>query len=140
MNNPKVEFSIGEPVELKLLTDNVITGISQYGQWNMYPVLNDNVIQSFFAPQDVVDFIQKNRLGKNSVITVTKDMRKKGKKLASVYDIEIISNNSAAAIAKNTSGKPDKKKTGLKIKPEFVQLKDAIIAAVNELFQQRQAA
>ena len=140
MNNPKVEFSIGEPVELKLLTDNVITGISQYGKWNMFPVLNNNEIQSFFAPQDVVDFIQKNRLGKNSVIVVTKDMRKKGKKLATVYDIEIISKNSAAAIAKNGSNKLDKRKTGIKIKPEFVQLREAIIGAVNELFQQRQAA
>lgn len=44
MNNPKVEFNIGEPVELKLLTDNVITGVSQYGHWNMFPVLNDNEI------------------------------------------------------------------------------------------------
>lgn len=140
MNNPKVEFNIGEPVELKLLTDNVITGISQYGKWNMYPVLNDNEIQSFFAPQDVVDFIQKNRLGKNSVLSVTKDMKKKGKKLATVYDIEIISKNSAAAIAKNGSGKPEKKRTGIKLKPEFVQLREAIISAVNELFQQRQAA
>lgn len=139
MNNPKVEFNISEPVELKLLTDNVITGISQYGQWNMYPVLNDNVIQRFFAPQDVVDFIQKNRLGKNSVIAVTKDMKKKGKKLATVYDIEIISKN-AAAIAKNGSGKPEKKRTGIKLKPEFVQLREAIISAVNELFQQRQPA
>lgn len=140
MNNPKVEFSIGEPVELKLLTDNVITGISQYGHWNMYPVLNDNEIQSFFAPQDVVDFIQKNRLGKNSVIAVTKDMRKKGKKLATVYDIEVISKNSATVRAKNGSGKPDNKRSGLKLKPEFVQLREAIIEAVNDLFQQRQAA
>lgn len=106
----------------------------------MYPVLNDNEIQSFFAPQDVVDFIQKNRIGKNSVITVTKDMRKKGKKLATVYDIEVISKNSATAKTKNNLGKPDKKKTGTKIKPEFVQLREAIIRAVNELFQQRQFA
>jgi hypothetical protein len=140
MNNPKVEFNIGEPVELKLSTDNTITGISQYGKWNMYPVLNDNVIQSFFAPQNVVDFIQKNRLGKNSVIAVTKDMRKKGKKMATVYDIEVISKNSAATRTKNGSVKPDKKKTGIKIKPEFVQLREAIIGAVNELFQQRQIA
>lgn len=140
MNNPKVEFNIGEPVELKLLTDNVITGISQYGKWNMYPVLNGNEIQSFFAPQDVVDFIQKNSLGKNSVIAVTKDMRKKGKKLATVYDIEVISNNNAIATGKNGAGKPDKKKSGLNLKPEFVQLREAIIGAVNELFQQRQFA
>ncbi|MCC6864775.1 MAG: hypothetical protein IT280_01295 [Ignavibacteria bacterium] len=140
MNNPKLEFNIGEPVELKLLTDNVITGISQYGKWNMFPLLNEYEIQSFFAPQDVVDFIQKKRLGKNSVIAVTKDMRKKGKKLATVYDIEIISKNSAAAIAKNGSNKPDKRKTGIKIKPEFVQLREAIIGAVNELFQQMQVA
>lgn len=104
----------------------------------MYPVLNDSVIQSFFAPQDVVDFIQKNLLGKNAVITVTKDMRKKGKKFATVYDIEIISKNSAAATAKNGSGKPDKKKTGLKLKPEFVQLRETVIGAVNVLFKQKQ--
>lgn len=106
----------------------------------MYPVLNDNVIQSFFAPQDVVGFIQKNRLGKNAVITVTKVMRKKGKKLATMYDIEVISNNSAAVITKNGSNKPDKKKTGIKIKPEFVLLREAIITAVNELFKLRQLA
>ena len=63
---------------------------------------------------------EKNCLGKNSVITVTKDRRKKIKKLATVYDIEIISTNSVAAIATNGSNKPDQSKSGLKLEPEFV--------------------
>jgi hypothetical protein len=60
--------------------------------------------------------------------------------LASVYDIEVISKNSATARVKNGAGIPDKKKTGIKVKPEFVQLREAIIGAVNELFQHRRFA
>lgn len=140
MNNPKVEFNIGEPVELKLLTDEPITGTSQYGHWNLFPVLNENEIQSFFAPQEVVDFIKKKGLGKNSVINVTKEIKRSGRKIITNYSIDIISKGKATAGAKNGSVKQDKKKAGAKSKPEFVQLREAIIGAVNELFQQRQAA
>ncbi|MBE2219677.1 MAG: hypothetical protein IAE90_15805 [Ignavibacteria bacterium] len=64
-------------------------------------------------------------------------MRKKIKKLATVYDIEIISKNSAAAIAKNGSNKPDKSKSGLKLKPEFVHLREAVIGKLMNCFSRR---
>jgi hypothetical protein len=138
MNNSKVEFNIGEPVELKLLTDEPITGTSQYGHWNLYPVLNDNEVQSFFAPANVVDFISKKGLVKNSVISVTKEIKRNGRKIITDYSIEVLANGKATTRAKNGTVKQDKKKAGAKLKPEFVQLREAIIGAVNELFQQRQ--
>ncbi len=138
MNNPKVEFNIGQAVELTLLSDNVITGVSQYGHWNMYPVLHENKIHSFFAPQEVVDFINKKGLGKNSVINVTKEIKRNGRKFVTDFSIDVLSKSKA--IVKNDSVKPNKKRAGTKAKSEFTQLREAIINAVNDLFHQRQAA
>lgn len=140
MNNPKVEFNIGEPVELKLLTDEPITGTSQYGQWNLFPVLNENEIQSFFAPANVVDFISKKRIGKNSVISVTKEIKRNGRKIVTDYSIKVLANGKVDAKIKNGNVKQDNKKAVTKLKPEFVQLREAIITVVNELFQQKLAA
>jgi len=132
MNNPKVEFSIGQPVELKLLTDEPITGTSQYGHWNLYPVLNQNEIQSFFAPQSVVDLMKKKGLGKNAVISVTKHITKKDKKMITDYSIDVVSAKAVeTSVEKNGTTKRNKNKAGNDNNPEFIQLRDAIKSAVD---------
>lgn len=84
-NKPKLELDVNMPCKIKLLQDKPATGNSQYGTWHLYNVLSGGQEYSFFAPDQVVQFINENQLSKNSEIVITKQIVKNGNKKVTNY-------------------------------------------------------
>ena len=84
-NKPKLELEVNIPCKIKLLQDKPATGNSQYGTWHLYNVLSGGQEYSFFAPDQVVQFINENHLGKNSEIVIIKQIVKNGNKKVTNY-------------------------------------------------------
>lgn len=88
-NKPKLELEVNIPCKIKLLQDKPATGQSQYGTWHLYNVLSGGQEYSFFAPDQVVQFINENHLGKNSEIVITKQIVKNGNKKVTDFRITL---------------------------------------------------
>lgn len=94
-NKTKLELEVNVPTKVKLLQDQPATGTSQYGDWWLYNVLANGQEKSFFAPEQVVEFISDNQLKKNSEIEITKKLVKNGKKNVTDFEISIVQNGIA---------------------------------------------
>ena len=105
-NKPKLELDVNIPCKIKLLQDKPATGNSQYGTWHLYNVLSGEQEYSFFAPDQVVQFINENHLCKNSEIVITKRIVKQGNKKITDYDASIPSNDNGISVhsQKETNG------------------------------------
>lgn len=98
----KLELPINQPLTLKLLQDEPATGTSSYGPWWLFNVEADGQEQSFFAPEQVVKFIQDNGLKKNSMISITKTLIKHEKKTTPEYKIELVASQEVQTAERNT--------------------------------------
>ena len=94
-NKPKLELEVNVKKKIKLLQDKAATGVSSYGKWWLYNVLSNDQEQSFFAPEQVVEFISENQLKKNSELEITKKLVKNGKKNVTDFEISIVQNGAA---------------------------------------------
>jgi len=101
-NRPKLELEINIPKNIKLLQNEPATGESQYGKWYLYNVESGGEEYSFFAPEQVQKYIEENKLGKNSLITVTKILTKDGKKNVASYDIFMPNKQTTESVRKES--------------------------------------
>jgi hypothetical protein len=94
-NKPKLELQVNIPKKIQLLQATPVVGENQYGKWWLYNVFSDDKEQSFFAPEQVVNFISENNLKRNSELEITKRLVKNGRKNVADFEISIVQNGTA---------------------------------------------
>lgn len=94
MDKLKLQLEVNTPTKIKLLYDQPVVGESNYGKYYLYAVKNGNDTDefSFFAPDAVHEVLKNQKKGTEAIITklVTQG---KGKKLNTIYDVQIVGNN-----------------------------------------------
>ena len=89
MERQKLELEINSPTKIKLLFDEPIVGESQYGKYYLYAVSNGSDKEySLFAADSVHEVLKDH--GKGTEAIITKIAAKRGKKLVTTYDVQIV--------------------------------------------------
>lgn len=84
----KLELPINEPVEIELLYDEPVTGISKYGNYYLYAVNANGNEFSFFPTEEVHEQIKDLKKGSRAI--VTKLAAQRGNKLVTTYEVKLI--------------------------------------------------
>ena len=130
-NKPKLELEINLPCKIKLLQDKPATGQSQYGTWYLYNVLYNEQEYSFFAPDQVVQFINDNHLGKNSEIEIIKRIVKDGNKKVTDFVVRLPQNghfqlNESIELNRNNGNESPEFSKMLQSMDEALQIKNRL--------------
>jgi hypothetical protein len=91
MNKPKLDLQVNTSATITLMQDKPVTGKNAYGDWYLFGVESEGQEYSFFANDEVSNFVSENKLGKGDAIKITKIISKNGKKNQTGYQMEIIS-------------------------------------------------
>jgi hypothetical protein len=84
----KLQLELNEPREFSLLYDNPRTGTSNYGEWQLFALVdNDGIEYSFFSPSDSVtqQLSQFNAGDKVRIVKTAKQIG--GKKVVTDYSV-----------------------------------------------------
>ena len=92
----KLELEINKPMRIELLYNEPVIGQSQYGNYYLYAVKNENIEFSFFAPEPVHEELRNLKAGDSAVIT--KLAAQRGNKLITKYVVEHTKRNEASII------------------------------------------
>ena len=83
----KLELELNEPREFLLLYDNPRTGTSNYGEWQLFALVdNDGIEYSFFSPSEAVTQ-QLTQFNAGDKVRIVKTAKQIGKKVVTDYSI-----------------------------------------------------
>lgn len=84
----KLELELNEPRELMLLYDNPKTGTSNYGDWQLFALVDPNtgIEYSFFSPSDTVTQ-QLSHFNAGDKVRLIKTAKQVGKKVVTDYSV-----------------------------------------------------
>lgn len=83
----KLELELNEPRELMLLYDNPRTGTSNYGEWQLFALVdNDGIEYSFFSPSEAVTQ-QLTQFNAGDKVQIVKTAKQIGKKVVTDYSV-----------------------------------------------------
>jgi hypothetical protein len=93
---PKLELEPGEEAKVTLLRDKPATGRSDFGPFTAYSLAaEDGTEMVFFAPSEIHQIIEQQKLGKGSQFILRRPIQQNGKKPR--LEIALIAKGSAPA-------------------------------------------